>query len=114
MNRITINGVTIETDGNSIHVSSDGNVSVGGVTVSSGHTGTVNVKFEGDLASLTCNGSATVEGSVQKDVDAGGSVTVGGNVGGDVDAGGSITVGGNVGGGCDAGGSIRCGSMGRR
>jgi hypothetical protein len=113
MNRITINGVTIETDGSNIHVSSDGNVSVGGVTVSSGHSGTINVKFEGDLASLTCNGSAVVEGNVQKDVDAGGSVSVAGGVGGNVDAGGSVAVGGNIGGSADAGGSIRCGSMGR-
>lgn len=112
MNRITINGVTIETDGSSIHVSSDGNVSVGGVTVSSGHSGTVNVKFEGDLASLTCNGSATVNGNVQKDVDAGGSVTCG-SIGGNVDAGGSITCG-SIGGNADAGGSIMCASMGRR
>jgi hypothetical protein len=113
-NRITINGVTIETDGSSIHVTSNGNVSVGGVVVMGGLSGTINVQFEGDLASLTCQGSATVNGSVQRDVDAGGSITVGGNVGGDVDAGGSITVAGNVSGDADAGGSIRCGSMGRR
>ena len=104
MNRITINGVTIETNSSSINVDGD-NIYVGGNLIKGGLSGTVNVEFSGDLASLKSTGSVTVKGEVKGNVESGGSCTCG-NVGNSVDSGGSTTCG-NVGGNVDAGGSIK-------
>lgn len=104
-NTITINGVTIETNGSSnISVNGD-SVYVGGKLIKSGLSGIVKIEFEGDLAKLQTDGSATINGDVKGNVDCGGSCQCG-NVGGFVDAGGSVTCG-NVKGDVDAGGSVR-------
>ena len=66
----------------------------------------MNIKFEGDLASLKCDGSAEISGSVKGNVDVGGSLECG-DVGGNVDAGGSIRCG-KVSGDIGAGGSVKC------
>ena len=104
MNRITINGVTLEVSGNNILVR-NGKVKVNGVELNIGTlSDNVSIKFEGDLASLEADGSVDVSGFVKGNVDAGGSVNCG-NVGGNVDAGGSVNCR-EVGGSVDAGGSI--------
>lgn len=105
MNQIIINGKVIQTTGNNISVIGD-TIYVDGEKMESGLSGIVELKFIGDLANLNTKGSATVNGDVKGDVDAGGSITISGSVGGDVDAGGSIRCG-NVEGNVDAGGSIR-------
>jgi len=102
-NTVIINGKRIEVQGNNVTVQGN-NVYVDGKLVEEGLSGDVHIKFEGDLANLHTQGSATVNGNVNGDVDAGGSVQAT-NVNGDVDAGGSVQyliVGGDV----DAGGSI--------
>jgi hypothetical protein len=104
MNTIIINGVRIQTNGNNISVVGN-SICVDGTQVSTNLVGTVEVKFEGDIASLKTNGSATINGNVKGSVDAGGSITCG-DVSGDVDAGGSVRCG-KVQGDVDAGGSIR-------
>lgn len=53
--------------------------------------GTVNIKFEGELASLKCQGSATINGDIKGNVDVGGSLKCG-NIDGDVDAGDSVSM----------------------
>ena len=83
---------------------SNNSVYVDGKLVQKELSGVVKIEFEGDLASLTSEGSVSVNGNVKGDVDAGGSVACG-NVEGDVDAGGSVNCG-NVEGDVDAGGSI--------
>lgn len=103
-NTIIINGVRIETTGNNISVQGN-SIFVDGKQVSTNLVGTVEVRFEGDLASLETHGSATINGSVKGDIDASGSIKCG-DVGGSVDAGGSVNCG-NVQGDVDAGGSIQ-------
>ncbi|ALS22117.1 hypothetical protein [Paenibacillus naphthalenovorans] len=104
MNTIIINGQRFNTSGNNISVTNN-QVIVDGKVVQGNLSGIVEVKFEGDLASLKCNGSATVNGNVFGSVNAGGSVDCG-DVGKNIDAGGSVTCG-FVGGNIDAGGSVR-------
>ena len=104
MNVITVNGQSFLVNGSNICVS-NGTVMVDGKVITSELSGTVEIKFEGDIASLDVRqGSATIRGSVKGDVDAGGSIQCG-NVLGDVDAGGSVQCG-NIGGDIDAGGSV--------
>lgn len=102
-NRIIVNGKVISVSGNNISVQGD-TVYVDGQVVEEGLSGNVHIQFEGELASLRTDGSATVNGEVKRDVYAGGSVQAG-NVGRDVDAGGSVQCL-NVGGDVDAGGSV--------
>lgn len=104
MNTIVINGKRIAVSGNNITVIND-QVLVDGKVVETGLSGIVEVKFEGDLANLRCSGSATVNGEVKGNVEAGGSIKCS-NVGKSVDAGGSVSCG-NVGGDIDAGGSVK-------
>lgn len=103
MNRITINGMTFETDGSAQIVVNNGPVTVGGKHVVGGLSGVVQVKWEGPLASLKSDASVTC-GDVSGDVDAGGSVQSN-NVNGSVSAGGSVNCG-SVGGKIRAGGSV--------
>jgi autotransporter translocation and assembly factor TamB len=103
MNRIVINGESISVSGNNISII-NGQIYVDGKLVKEELSGNVSVSFEGDLASLKTDGSATINGNVLGDVDAGGSVKCG-NIEKSVDAGGSVNCL-NVGGDVDAGGSI--------
>lgn len=102
-NQIVINGKAISVQGNNISVINN-RVYVDGKLIEEELSGTVEISFIGDLASLKTDSSATVNGSVQGDVDAGGSVSCG-DVVGSVDAGGSVSCG-TVGGDVDAGGSV--------
>lgn len=101
-------------DGSNV-VRVNGNVS--GSTIISGRNGitingqridvsgsTIEIKLDGDCASIKADGNVTVTGNVKGNIDAGGSVNCG-NVGGNVDAGGSVKCG-NVSGDVDAGGSV--------
>ncbi|WP_259406040.1 polymer-forming cytoskeletal protein [Shouchella clausii] len=103
MNKIIINGKSISVSGNNISVI-NGKIYTDGTLVESGLSGQVTILFEGDLANLKTDGSATIQGNVKGNVDAGGSVTCG-NVGQSIDAGGSVKCG-TVGGDVDAGGSV--------
>jgi len=96
MNTIIINGTKIQTSGKSISV--DGNLIVDNLK------GTVDIKFEGDLASLKCQGSAIIYGNIKGNVDVGSSLNCK-DIIGNVDAGGSIKCG-SVSGDIDAGGSV--------
>lgn len=104
MNQIIINGKSISVRGNNISVV-NGKVFVDGKLVEEGLSGDVNISFTGELANLKTSGSATINGIVKGNVDAGGSVKCG-DVFKNVDAGGSVQCG-NVGGDVDAGGSIQ-------
>jgi hypothetical protein len=105
MNRITINGHVFEIEGNCGPVSiSNGCITIGGMTVQSGLSGIVEVKWEGELVSLKCDSSVKCN-NVAGDVSAGGSVDCG-DVIGNVSAGGSVKCG-TVGGSVNAGGSIK-------
>lgn len=103
MNRIIINGVTIDVTGNNVSIK-NGTVLVNGNTIKTGLSGIVQIKFEGELASLETDGNVEC-GNVQGDVRCGGSFQ-GGDVRGSVDCGGSFT-GKNVNGNIDAGGSVK-------
>ena len=84
MNRIIINGKVIETDGKSISVSGN-SIIIDGMTIQDGLSGIVEIKFEGDLASLTVQrGSAEVKGNIKGRADIGGSLTCKGNIEGHV------------------------------
>lgn len=87
MNKITVNGKTYETEGKNISVI-NGVVTVDGKQVGGEVSGVVEIKFEGDLASLKSDASVSC-GNVQGTVQAGGSVNAD-NVGGDINAGGSV------------------------
>lgn len=87
MSRITINGKTIEVQGNNISVI-NGVIKVDGKVIEEGLSGTVKIEWQGDLASLTSDGDVTC-GNIQGDVQVGGSLRCG-------DVGKSATVGGSV------------------
>jgi len=81
-NKITINGKTIEVEGNNISVN-NGVIKVDGKVIEEGLTGTVKVRFEGDLANLEC-ADAKIIGNVHGNVNAADVKCgdVGGNVNG--------------------------------
>lgn len=91
LNRITINGVTVEVEGDDV-VIRQGVIYIDGVAVQSQLSGDIHVHWHGDLASLTSDGSVTCR-DVDGDVTAGGSVQCR-HVEGSVSAGGSIHAGG--------------------
>lgn len=105
MNRITINGQTINYAGNSV-VIHNGKIIVDGNVVQEYHGSNVKVTIEGNVGKINCDGSVEIHGD-SGDVDCGGNCEISGDVKGDVDAGGSVTCG-NVLGDIDAGGSVRC------
>lgn len=105
MNKITINGQTIEYHGSGDIVIKDGKIIVNGVTVEE-CSKNPNVVVEGNVTSLDCDGSVEVRGNTGS-IDCGGSCNVTGNVEGNVDAGGSVNCK-NVSGNIDAGGSVHC------
>lgn len=105
MNTIIVNGTRIQTNGNNISVINN-SIYVDGKVVQSDLSGDVNIKFEGDLASLKCNGSATINGNIKGDVDVGGSLDCN-DIVGNIDVGGSVRCG-KVSGDIDAGGSVKC------
>jgi len=82
MNRVTINGRTITTTGNNIVVTGD-KILIDGDVMQTGLSGTVTVKFEGNLASLEC-ADAEINGNVHGNVNAADvrCGDVGGNVNG--------------------------------
>lgn len=87
VNRITINGVTVEVEGENVSVRA-GVIYVDGVAVQSQLSGDVHVFWHGDLASLEADGSVSCR-DVDGDVTAGGSVECR-HVEGSVTAGGSV------------------------
>lgn len=104
MNKIIINGKEFTVSGSNISVI-NGKVFVDGKLIEEGLTDNVTISFVGDLASLSTNGSATIHGNVNGNVDVGGSVTCG-NISGSLNSGGSVAcleVGGNI----NAGGSVK-------
>lgn len=103
MNTIIINGTRIQTNGKSISVNGN-SIYVDNKLITEGLNGTVDIKFEGDLASLKCNGSAEIKGNIKGNVDVGGSLECR-DIVGNVDTGGSLKCG-NISGDVDAGGSI--------
>ena len=106
---ITINGRTFSICGNGNVVITSRGATVDGYNVDIGDVGKCpNVTIEGNCGTVTCGGSATVNGSVIGNIDCGGSCQCG-DVGGNVDAGGSVQVGGSVRGDIDAGGSVTVG-----
>lgn len=105
MNKITINGKTIEYPGSGDIVIKDGEIMVNGVTVEE-CAANPNIVIEGNVTSLACDGSVEVRGNTGS-IDCGGSCNVTGNVEGDINAGGSINCK-NVSGNIDAGGSVHC------
>jgi hypothetical protein len=102
MNRISINGLVIESDGLNIVVR-NGKVTVDGKSIEI-KDDKRDVYITGNVGSVECDGSCDVKGNVGGNVDAGGSVECG-DVGGSVDAGGSVTAR-NVKNNIDAGGSV--------
>lgn len=109
-NKIYINGKMFEVNGRNVAQIGD-KIFVDGKKVEDGLVGEVHIKFEGDLASLHTNGSATVLGDVKGVVEAKGSVNIKGNLHGTVNAEGSVNCN-NVSGDVKFGGNINM--MGRR
>lgn len=103
MNTIIVNGMKIQTNGKNISINNDV-IKVNGKVIMSDLSGQVDIRFEGDLANLECDGNVTVNGIVNGDINAGGNISCGA-VGRDADAGGNIICG-NVGRDIDAGGNI--------
>ena len=105
MSTIIINGTKIQTSGNNISVV-NGTVFVDGKVIQSDLSGIVELKFEGDLTSLKCDGSASINGNIKGNVDVGGSLDCC-DIVGNIDVGGSVRCG-KVSGDIDAGGSVKC------
>jgi len=103
MNTIIINGTKIQTSSKSISVNGN-SIYVDGNLILDNLKGTIDIKFEGDLANLHCQGSATIYGNIKGNVDIGSSLNCK-DIIGNVDAGGSIKCG-SVSGDIDAGGSV--------
>ena len=111
MNRITVNGTTIEVpDGASVNVT-NGHIVINGKEQMSGLSGVVKVVVEGKIEVLNASCDVEVHGDVGGNIDAGCGINCG-NVGGNADAGTSINCG-NIAGDADAGTSIRCASRDR-
>lgn len=109
MNSITINGVRIEVQGSASSISiRNGNVTISGNVVKTGLSGEVRVVWDGPLASLECDGSAVIHGTVAGSINAGSGVTVTGDVHGNVKTGYSVSCQ-KVGGSIQAGGSVKVG-----
>ena len=106
MGKIVINGTTIDVVGNCSNISiRNGEARIDGNVIKTGLSGDVHVHWDGPIANLETDGSATVNGNVSGSVNAGGSVTCG-EVGTSLSAGGSVRCN-KVGGAISAGGSIR-------
>lgn len=101
-NKITINGVTIEVEGNTVSVN-NGRIIVDGKVIKDNLSGNVHVKWEGELARLESDASVEC-GDVEGNVAAGGSINCK-NVAGGVQAGGLVQAL-HVAGGIMAGGSV--------
>lgn len=100
INRLTLWGKSISISGRKVYV--DGDLTGGEIKGD-----TLHIVVEGDVASLSCDGSATIRGDVKGNVRAGGSVNCG-DIGGNADAGGSIKAD-SLKGNAKAGGSIKIG-----
>ena len=105
MNKIVINGKTINTNGTCVSIN-NGRIVVDGKVLQDNLCGDINVVIHGDVNKIDCEGSVEVDGN-SGNIDCGGSASVGGYVNGNVDCGGSCTCG-NVSGDIDAGGSVKC------
>ena len=66
----------------------------------------LNVSIEGNIDSISCQGSVNVKGDVKNTINCGGSVSVVGDVNGSIDCGGSCNIVGKHIGEIDAGGSV--------
>ena len=107
MNSITINGVRIEVQGSASSISiRNGNVTISGNVVKTGLSGEVRVVWDGPLASLDCDGSAVIHGTVAGNVCA--TSIQAGDINGNVYAGSSVTCQ-KVGGYIHAGGAVKVG-----
>lgn len=102
MNKIVVNGKTIECNGNSISII-DNKIFVDGKEVSTEAVKDCNVYIYGDVQNIKCEGSVNCN-NVQGDIQAGGSVNCD-DVGGNINCGGScncdlitgnVTAGGNI------------------
>lgn len=107
MASITINGNTYS--GNNITVQGD-TIIIDGKVAQGGLTGIVEIKVEGDVASINSSAAVSVTGDVHGYVDANGGVKCG-NVDGDVKANGGVKCG-NVGQNVKAGGGVTAGNVG--
>jgi hypothetical protein len=106
---ITINGKQIQANGNISIV--NGKVFVNGKELEDkdmtfNSNSIVNIKVEGDVQEINCNGSVEVVGNVGGTIDCGGSVQISGDVNGSIDCGGSVQIQGKHEGEIDAGGSV--------
>lgn len=107
MNKIIVNGKAYEVgSGKSISVI-NGVVMVDGKQVGDEVSGVVEIKFEGDLASLKTDANVTCK-NVNGGIEAGGNVSCD-NVVGTIDAGGNVSCD-DVSGDIDAGGNVQCDS----
>lgn len=114
--KVTINGKTINVPNGNISMINgelfvDGEkMDVNNTDLISSKDKTINIKIEGNVKNIKCNGSVEVQGDVSSDIDCGGSVSIKGNIQGDIDCCGSVTVKGTHKGSIDAGGSVICNS----
>ena len=105
INRVVINGQTINCSGNNISIQ-NGEVIIDGKVIQSNIGYDIKVTVYGDVNKLDCAGSVEVHGNCGS-VDCSGSCKIDGDVNGDVDASGSVTCG-NIAGDIDCSGSVRC------
>lgn len=94
---ININGKTIEVQGNSVSVIKgkiivDGNEYKGDEAFKEDYY-IQNVTVNGNVESVDCSGSVTVNGNVNGNIDCGGSVAIQGDHKGYIDCGGSVIIG---------------------
>lgn len=104
---VQINGKTYQ--GNNV-VMNNGTIIIDGITVEGDFNGSAPIQMSGDIHSLRTDGSATVDGNVQGNVNAGGSLKCG-NIEGSANAGGSLKCG-DIQGSAMAGGSLKCNKAG--
>lgn len=100
---IKINGVTYS--GTKVSII-NGNIIIDGTSIKGKVSGVIEIRIEGNPASIETDANVTVKGNVQGNIDAGGNITCT-NVQGGADAGGNISCC-NIAGSADAGGNIIC------
>jgi hypothetical protein len=109
MNKITVNGITVEVpDGANISII-DGTIMVGSTVIQEGLKGIVEVKWEGPAANIDCKANLSVAGNVEGGAQANNNITVGGSVYGNVVAGNNVVCGPVVDGAVKSGNNVECG-----
>lgn len=90
MNRIVINGNSIETNGRNVSII-NGKIIVDGELLSSFNNYDIKIEIYGDCGNIETTGNVIVNGNC-KDIDCNGNVTCYGDIQGDIDCNGNVSL----------------------